>query len=878
MNANILTGILNTLVGGIGTALTQINNLIKSGLNMTMQFHQEGIEFARGLGMNIKEAQAYTEVLTERTERLAMKYGVTVSQVKELQKNISVATTRQLMLNESQAEGFLQLNKLVGSSTVSKFAEEMMNGMGGQIDTVQGAVAKAYATAAKSGLNAQKVSEKIANNLGMANRLSFRTGIDGLTRMAMKAEKIGMNLQSVEAAAGKFMEIDQAIENSARLQMLGGNAAIMGGNPLDMAYEANYDPEAFQDRMSKMLGGYAQFDAQKGISSINGINMDFVRNIAQAMGISTEEASKIAKKNAEVKFKESNINFGAYGNLTQEQKDFLINKSNVANGRTTFTTSSGEKVDLTSGQAIDPKVLEEMMKYEGMSDHEIMAQNAESLTSINEKLEGLGANLAAQFAEYFDKYLPQLTNLINKASDWLSKLAGPIATFVGENLKTVGSFITENKDTIKTVAKYVGDVAMGIAKFMAEWPKTSLAIIAAIWGASKLGLVGGATKFAARAATSTSTLAKVGSGAIGAGIGLYKAFTADNKEDRGEGIGTAVGSIAGAFFGPIGATIGGWLGGAVGKMVAKHWDGVTRLAKGVWDSIKKMGSDVWNGIKTIGISFWEGIKEFGMGIFNALYDIIVKPFKDIFEMFQGIGQGVAQIFSGEGILKGFETIASSIGNGIFQLISNPFRAVGDYAKGVINGVGTFAKGIWDGIGRIGSGIWNGIKEIGLKVWYGIAKVLNYVPGIDIDIPKGYANGGIVGTKDNVVGIANGEIVLDKTMQENLVSILKNPPVQAREVGGPQYVYKPNGSETSNVNGNTITVKDFNININGTLKLDGGTSSRNLDIRELLNDRDFVNALKDVVKTAINNDVNGGRHMNDLAVMGGYPAQTNIYGK
>ena len=84
MSANILSGIINTLVGGIGTALTQINNLIKSGLNMTMQFHQEGIDFARGLGMNIKEAQAYTEVLTERTERLAMKYGVTISQVKEL--------------------------------------------------------------------------------------------------------------------------------------------------------------------------------------------------------------------------------------------------------------------------------------------------------------------------------------------------------------------------------------------------------------------------------------------------------------------------------------------------------------------------------------------------------------------------------------------------------------------------------------------------------------------------------------------------------------------------------------------------------------------------------------------------------------------------
>ena len=207
--AMMLGGVIRGTIGG---ALGYLNTLLMSGFTTATKFHQEGIAFARELGMNAKEAQAYTEVLTERTERLAMKYGVAAEQVHELQKNISVATSRQLMLNDSQAEGFLQLNKLVGSSTVSKFTEEMMNGMGAQIDTVQGAVAKAYATAAKSGLSAQKVSEKIASNLGMANRLSFRTGIEGLTRMAMKAEKVGMSLQSVEAAADKFREIDQAIE------------------------------------------------------------------------------------------------------------------------------------------------------------------------------------------------------------------------------------------------------------------------------------------------------------------------------------------------------------------------------------------------------------------------------------------------------------------------------------------------------------------------------------------------------------------------------------------------------------------------------------------------------------------------------------------
>jgi hypothetical protein len=116
-------------------------------------------------------------------------------------------------------------------------------------------------------------------------------------------------------------------------------------------------------------------------------------------------------------------------------------------------------------------------------------------------------------------------------------------------------------------------------------------------------------------------------------------------------------------------------------------------------------------------------------------------------------------------------------------------------------------------------------------------------------------------------------------KSNVTTIIpQETPIRTKPVGEKEYIYTPKNNETSNVNGKAVTVKDFNININGTLKLDGGNSSKNLDIRELLNDRNFVNALKDVVKTAINNDVNGGRHMNDLAVMSGLPAQTAIYGR
>jgi hypothetical protein len=111
--------------------------------------------------------------------------------------------------------------------------------MGGQLSAVQGAVSKAYATGAKSGLDAVKFSEKVAKNLSMANKLSFKNGIDGIIKMTALSEKLGFNLQSVEQAASHFMDLDKAIENAAQMQMLGGSAAANFGNPLTAAYEAN---------------------------------------------------------------------------------------------------------------------------------------------------------------------------------------------------------------------------------------------------------------------------------------------------------------------------------------------------------------------------------------------------------------------------------------------------------------------------------------------------------------------------------------------------------------------------------------------------------------------------------------------------------------
>lgn len=855
--ANTLIATAGIIRGTLASAFNYLNTLIKSGTQGAMQFHQEGIAFAREMGMNAKEAQAYTEVLTDRTEKLAMKYGVAAEQVRELQRNISVATSRQLMLNESQAEGFLQLNKLVGSSTVTKFTEEMMNGMGGQLDSVQGAVSKAYASAAKSGLNAQKVSEKIANNLNMANKLSFRTGIEGLTRMAIQAEKVGLSLNSVESAANAFMEIDDAIEASARLNMLGGQFGMFGGNPLDMAYEANADPEALMERITKMAQGAAKFDAQKGYATVDPVMMDMLRNAAKAMGMSPDELVGSAKKQASNAYKESHIN-SAYKNmgLTKEQIDFLINKSDVKDGKVMFTTKGGEKVDLGKSGQVSKEVIEEMMKYQGMSDRDIMEENARSLSSINEILTGIKESIKAMFAKFVEGLFPKMQGDLKQFGAWAKNKLEPLAKNVGESVRGAYDWLKEHKEPIKSLISHV----ISFLKFATEHWKILLSVLAAkkLFGmANSLGMGKGLGGKAARGAanaigrggkwlgkkalgglkniTARGIGTRIGVGAIGGLINMGTNSLVENGYvDRG-GVGHYAGNMIGtsaeyAAMGSLLGPIGTGVGAAVGAIKGAYdtWKSLPENAdKDFIDFAKETGKSILDG----GISMLKSVSGF-LGL---------------------------EISERGGLLKSSVMFLTAplrmLGNAIMSIvkfIGQPIETITNLARKIM----AFAKSD-DKLGMV----WDMTKD--------------FVFG------EKHAKGGVIGgnsySGDKVPILANsGEAVITP---QQFNAVFGDTVVKPKPLGeNPEYIYKPNRSETSNVNGNTITVKDFNINISGTLRLDAGNYSKSIDGRELLNDYAFMTQIKNMIKESINRDINGGKYLSDLATMANFPAQTGVYGK
>lgn len=1073
-----LIGQLGSLLNGVITGgWSLLKGVVGDAFDALTQYNQRAMAFSRQMGMSAKQAQAYSEVLVTRAKDLGKLYGISADKVFELQENLANASGKALMLNNEQAERMIQINKLVGANVANQFTSEMMTHMGGQLSAVQGAVSRAYATAAKSGLNAAQFSEKVAKNLSLANKLSFRDGVNGIIRMTALSEKLGFNLQSVEQAANNFMELDKAIEHSAQLQMLGGAAGAYGSNPLLMSYEANYDPEAFTERMTKTLGGYATFDTKTGMANVNGMNRDFVKNIAQAMGISMDEAMSIAKKQAEVSYKEAHFgNEIRNGRYSKQQEDYIINSSYIgSDGRLKMTDLNGQEQDVDT--LVQNGQLDKMMSLEGKSEDEIMRDQALTLTSIKEAIEGFQTSFTATVAEPMVKNVDLIYGLVNNVGNWLIDDIGPkLAQFLDGGIK----WIIDNKEILKNFLQFGKDLISGtlsalvdVAKFFYNnwgWLKWALGtIVAAIAFNSVMSMgtrmVRNGRRFtrmfrrgsAARAtrgapaATMNSTIrvsnpipprtrfrdvragyqlyrnegygrvksaykglrlatnspnvgrfSRIGGkfgGAVaiaGGGLELYSALSnygaqknqldnmlrsgqinqdeyrtslAQAKTERNENVGGAVGGTAGGLGGAavgakIGAGIGTFfgpgLGTAIGAGLGSIIGGIAGSALG--QEIGKGLGKVWNGIT----SFFGSKENEEKTIFEQRQDLLKKQSEAHARLVEDNYSKYGQVF-GDLMKKTDESI-----------VKTSAAAIESINKKLTEDRVFYEKMANDSKERLDNGSSNWVDKYFDKMKYNIATYNIDKIDTELGAKHKFSEGGIISGNqtegDNVlVRVNSGEMILNLDQQSKLLNLIKGLPnslfneqhpndamantssssinkigegitnlfgnisassrtstlpqdsnngrlnntwngvtsllvrdpshaiksiedsanlvdsiassiltntndVIAKPVGEREYIYEPRGTEVSNVNGNQITVNDINVKINGIIKLDAGNSSRELELSKLLNDSQFISSLKEIIKTSMNNDVNGGRFMNDTAQMRGLPSQTALWGR
>lgn len=283
------------------------------------------------------------------------------------------------------------------------------------------------------GVNVSKVAASVAAALPKWKAMGFKAGEESLAKMAAKAEKLGMKIESILDVADKMQDLEGSMESAASLNVLGGSFA-------------NADP--FQLMSAAVQGGDAMLDMIKNLSSdIGRINkngefeLTFVdrkrlKAASEALGYSYDEMFNMVKQGKEKVEKEakmsSQLNF--FAGLSPDDKQMLEN----------YVKFDGKELKVTGLKGIDnikqlqnlsQKEIQDRMKA-AVEEQKNATKMAEQRTSLNESFK----MFTDQFLNIFTHLEPLIKSLtsammwvnekISKAGTWITNTFGANAPWI----------------------------------------------------------------------------------------------------------------------------------------------------------------------------------------------------------------------------------------------------------------------------------------------------------------------------------------------------------------------------------------------------------------------------------------------------------------
>lgn len=390
---------------------------------------------ARTMAMSREQAIRYNEQLLKSTKELATQYGVTSKELADFQKSYSEAIGRNVVLTREQLAHMSALSKITDDATAAQLVDEF-DKIGISIKSGLANVGHMQEKAKAFGINATKASKALASNIQLASRYSFKNGVADIEKMSLQSAAFRANMEAVMRSSEKFANIEDALQTSAKLQMLGGGVGLMGANPMGNMYNALADPAKYQEDLIKMAKSLVSYDKGTGETKMNPVQAMTAKAAADALGISVNDISQMgfaARKDEAVM---AQMGEKAKG-FTPEQLEAIKNLSrgnfNAETGKyeISWVDAYGEHTknveDITQEElkiAQDSQATEENMMMDVKDIKTILERvhgRARETKSVKETEQGIESWWDAQVISLQNIWMKPLSGLYNGISNWLGK-------------------------------------------------------------------------------------------------------------------------------------------------------------------------------------------------------------------------------------------------------------------------------------------------------------------------------------------------------------------------------------------------------------------------------------------------------------------------
>ena len=803
-------------------------NIIKDATEFWRKQDEQVTKMVATFGLTTEEFKKYRDASYKAGVELAYQYGKTQEDMVKLQQGYAEATGKNIVLTKDNYEAQFQLQQLMGEENSLAFTSGIEQ-FGVGINDARDRLYEIYKLNKTTGVSWSKTSKDLNNNLKLAQKYNFKGGLDNMMKMTVWANKMKINMQTIGSLADKISNPEGAIETAAKLQVLGGAFATMA-NPLQMLYESLDDVGGLAQRVEKMFDGIGRFDKDLGEVRIAGPDRLRIKAAAEAMGMSYEEAMNVVNNKARRTAVEQEVKFNP--EITEDNKDFLATLGQWNNKKKQFEVRTyDEQNKQFVNRNINELSNEEIEKLRQEPDDDIR-KIVENTFSINQKFDQMILGINSQKAAYQDGMREQVVKSIEDAKDVLGKMdflgglltniqIGVAAIVAAQALNGVGGIFKGMKGARAAIKKgsalpkNAGMMETGMYNMMKSGGRGARMLKGGAGGAILGTAIAGYELWDASKTAEQRMIARsqaIKEGTLKAGSKEDKALLKDiqnqKKTSTGKAVGSLVGGIAGgalgSFFGPLGTMVGASIGSGVGS-----WAGGL-IAD---DGDKNTVDDGISNKKTVIKANKDDTALFAKdnGPFDKLFGNIIPKIDNIDSEIKA---------SNESYLYNNEIHNKTIDN---STRSSKIRNNENYDSNIISPIidtTPFDKLFGNIIPKIDKNL-----KVSNEVYYN-----KKFDNENISIPK--------------VGDVKNEIIEPKPIGDEVAKIKE---VSLKESVKPKDVKVPD-----------INVKPIEVNINGTLKLDMGSSGQVDIMKEIKNNPNFMRELSRMLVEQMSSSLYGGK--------------------
>jgi hypothetical protein len=434
------------------------------------------LQVANGLQSNLQSIQQIMfDVYKE-----GLDYGFAYGDAKEYITAIQAGSQRMSSLTKDNTMNALLLGKAlgVGAKEVGTLYSNFVQ-FGMSQETANAKLTTIMQTARKYGVDASVLTKTVSDKIYQAQLYGFKNGIEGLTKMAIQAQRVGTSMELASKAADKAFDPESAIEMASTMQMLGGSVGALA-DPFQLMNMAQSDMGALQDQILKSSASMVDFNSKTGEFKISPEMRRNMTQFAQSMGLSYEEVAKSAVKFRKEQEVMSRIPLTA--GFSEEDKSIITSMAEIGPGgqvqiKDPKTDQMVDVSKLTSQQIADLKAYQLEAKKEPidiakeqLSVQDKMAKTLEEIknagifgtkletgmqipSTIDDKLIGKAQSFSNTLQTNFEAYkigeavVATYTNTFTKLSNTITYVESQIANMMLDMKTRMGNTAISELDT-----------------------------------------------------------------------------------------------------------------------------------------------------------------------------------------------------------------------------------------------------------------------------------------------------------------------------------------------------------------------------------------------------------------------------------------------